>query len=377
MAVNILSGRVGMTAKPIYTMYLAVLPRYRSECIDLLRAETGSELRIYVSTAHLDPSVRTGIPTDYYSPVKMVRLWGGRAFVQLGHWGAVLSAQTAILDLNPRSITSVILLTARKLLGRRTLLWGHLYPQAGGGSKTAWLRSLMRKLSAGTILYTYSNLDRAIRDMPNSNVWVAPNSLYKLSDIGPAHGEDPRNAVLYVGRFEPAKKLPLLIKGFSQFALAHPGARLVLVGDGSEVQVLRSLVHELGIEAQVVFTGWVDDAGDLRRLFGTAFCSVSPGFAGLGLTQSLGFGIPMAVARNEPHSPEIELEASGGVAWFPSDDPLALSSTLAGLWARRDRLPSETISSHVASRYSAEAMAGGLLAALKDQDQNRLIEQTR
>ena len=72
-----------------------------------------------------------------------------------------------------------------------------------------------------------------------------------------------------------------------------------------------TLVEELGIGDKVNFAGWIDNPDSLRQFYSKAFCSASPAFAGLGLTQSLGFGVPMVVADDEPHSPEIELESTG------------------------------------------------------------------
>lgn len=352
---------------PQYSLYLAVLPKYRSRCIDLLRDALGDELSVYASSAHLDKSVRTGIPEEYFTRVRMIRLLGNRAFIQLGNWREAIRATSLVVDLNPRSLNAWLFLALRSALRHRTLVWGHLYPQAGGESKTAWLRVLMRRMASGTILYTYEDLKRAEHDMPGRSVWVAPNSLYDRASITPQGSRSgKRLSALYVGRFERAKKVDLLIRGFAAFAARVPSAKLSLVGGGSEIAALHHLTAELKIADKVTFHGWIDDIERLKELYGQAFCSASPGFAGLGLTQSLGFGIPMIVARSEEHSPEIELAASGGVTWFESDDAVALANALSETWQVKDLLPNVTLSEYVAARYSAEAMALGLESALRN-----------
>jgi glycosyltransferase involved in cell wall biosynthesis len=352
-----------VTFRSQFCMYLAVLPSYRQECIDLLRQRFGTSLELFVSAAHLDSSVKTGIDPSQYQEVRMRRLFGGRAFLQTGSWAKAVASRTLVIDLNPRSVNAWFLLAARALLRRRTLVWGHLYPVLGASSVTAKLRLLMRRVADGTITYTYSSRQQALDDLPGKPVWVAPNSLYPAAQIFPA-AAGPRDSVLYVGRFAPAKKVELLVRGFAELLRTTPGARLVLVGGGEREDAVRDLVAQLELADNVDFPGWLEGDAALRPFYERAFCTASPGFAGLGLTQSLGYGIPCAVARGERHSPEIELADTGAVSWFDGDDPIALSRVLRALHEVRGTLPLTDVSARVRELYSAEAMANGLASAL-------------
>lgn len=344
-------------------MYLAVLPAYRQECItQVLR--TDPTVSLYCSTRHLDPTVKTGIRPEQYRQVRMVRI-AGRAFLQLGYWRQALAIDDLVLDMNPRSLTAWAMLIARRSGDRRTLVWGHFHPQAGAGSKRDVLRRLMRRLSSGVITYTYSDLGDASSENPTKPAWVAPNSLYRRDEIlGSAKSGRDRIDFVYVGRFEPAKKVGVAVEAFACSGLASEGARLVLVGDGSETDALRKLATRLGVDASVLFPGWIGERTGLANIYGSAVASLCPGFAGLGLTQSLGFGVSMIVSRDEPHSPEIELAEAGGVLWFDSDSPRSLADQMILAWARRDLVPNTSYSETVAEKYSAEAMAEGLLKAL-------------
>lgn len=346
-------------------MYLAVVPSYRSACMTELRSRLGSSLEVFVSPAHLDKTVRSDPAMGWFTPVRMIRLFGGRAFVQLGSFSRAMNSTALIVDLNPRSISSWGLLLSRRVLGRRTLVWGHLYSQAGAQSKTAWLRLSMRRLASGTVSYTYSNQAAALLDLPNSPVWVAPNSLYKRDLIRPAVGS-PRQSVVYVGRFVSGKKVAILIRGFAEARRSLNEIQLVLVGDGPERPDLVALAASLGIAEHVKFAGWIESEQKLRGVYQGAFCSVSPGFAGLSLTQSAGFGIPTVVSRDEAHSPEIELADAGAVRWFETDDPISLGEQITSLWDQRGQTPMESLSTWVQQKYSAEAMADGLEMALTD-----------
>ncbi|MGR0159132.1 glycosyltransferase [Paenarthrobacter nitroguajacolicus] len=357
-----------------FVLYLAVLPKYRTECIEILHQDLGNDLRIYISEAHLDESVRSGIPEGLYSQVSMRRILKGRAFVQTGHFAEAVRADTSVVDLNPRSVTAWAILAIRFILRKRTLVWGHIHPQAGPKSKTAFLRLLMRRLASGTISYTYKDAEKARADLPGKLVWVAPNSLYKAEAIGPASSPEAldRTDLTYVGRFAPAKKVDLLVRAFAQVAASAPEMRLRLIGGGLTEPNLRQLIQDLGVSDKVDFPGWIDDLETLRPFYARSFCTASPGFAGLGLTQSLGFGIPMIVADDEPHSPEIELASVGGVDYFASDSVTDMALCISRQWDRRKALPLLDISSHVKTKYSAEAMANGLKSALTASDSSSL-----
>ena len=94
--------------------------------------------------------------------------------VQTGHWVDALRADVCVVDLNPRSLTAWILALVRRLLRRRTLAWGHLYPRAGANARSAPARAMLRRLTSGTILYGYDSVVPARFDLPKKPVWVAP-----------------------------------------------------------------------------------------------------------------------------------------------------------------------------------------------------------
>jgi glycosyltransferase involved in cell wall biosynthesis len=348
-------------------VYVAVLPAYRQACIDAL-LEEAPDVALFASPAHLDRSVRTGIDPKLYRSVPMIRI-GGKLFVQTGPLDEVLGVRNLIVDLNPRSATAWLLLLLRRLArSRRTLVWGHIFPRLGPDSKTGLLRRLMIRMSDGVIAYTYSQARdfKSDRRSPTRPVWIAPNSLYSRSALG-ASSSGSRGAILYVGRLEPSKNVHLIIPAFAEARrreLIGKEVELVIVGTGTCWSDMKSMATELGVEPSVRFLGEVYEVNQLRRIYDTSFVSLSPGFAGLGLTQSLGFGVPQIVNRQAVHSPEIELAESGEVIWFDSNTQEGREWARGLAFQQRDRVPGEQAVQLISETYSAEGMSRGLLEAL-------------
>ncbi|WP_162242788.1 glycosyltransferase [Arthrobacter sp. Leaf141] len=197
---------------------------------------------------------------------------------------------------------------------------------------------------------------------------MAPNALYSVANLGPAETGSPKNSVIYVGRLVQEKKVDLLIRAFALAGMES--TRLKIVGQGEELESLRTLASRLGCAERVDFLGPIGEPQKLGDVYSDAICSVSPGYVGLSLTQSLGFGVPMLIADNEPHAPEVELERYGGVARFTEDDPGSLADLLRNVYAGVHKFPKpEELAAPIKASYSAESMARGLLDSLRNQPQ--------
>ena len=83
--------------------------------------------------------------------------------------------------------------------------------------------------------------------------------------IGDARASDTGRWIAHVGRLHPKKSLPVLIDAFAQLRRIGRFAdlRLLLVGDGPERGRLMTQVAALGLERDVLFAGFIPDAGRL------------------------------------------------------------------------------------------------------------------
>ena len=351
-----------------YCMVIPVLPQYRDNFLTELTALAPGRILWLAGTEHFDPSVRAGVAPDLYRQTDNLFLMGRRLLVQRGTFRPATSAGVTVVDLNPRSLTAWSILLVRSALRRRTLTWGHLYPRAGRQARTSGLRAVMRRLGDGMITYTVRERDELLAEEPGTDVWVAPNALYPDAALAGQAPPGARTTILYVGRLETPKRPELLVAGFAAALPRLPTtARLVMVGEGTVRAALEEQAVRLGVGSRVDFVGHCTDLPALRTLYARAAVSVSPGYVGLALTQSLGFGVPMVVADDEPHAPEVELATEQAVTWFRARSVTDLADRLVEAFADPpDRAHSDHLIALVREHYTADGMARGFLAALEN-----------
>jgi glycosyltransferase involved in cell wall biosynthesis len=121
----------------------------------------------------------------------------------------------------------------------------------------------------------------------------------------------PERFILYVGTIEPRKNLTTLLEAFHHL-LATYDLRLVIVGKkGWLYERFFRRLRELGLEGQVIFTGYVPDE-DLPAIYSAAdlfvFPSLYEGF-GLPVLEAMACGAPV-VCSNTSSLPEVAGDAA-------------------------------------------------------------------
>jgi glycosyltransferase involved in cell wall biosynthesis len=288
---------------------------------------------------------------------------------QSGMLGHALRANVVVLVLNPRILSNWVALVIRRVSRKRTVLWGHAWPRTGKSGQRDRVRALMRWFASTLIVYTETQARELRERSPKSDVVAAPNALYSSRELIDGREALGARDFIYVGRLTEEKKPDLLLEAFERAQSALSGdIRLVFVGEGPLRAPLEKHALQAGLAERVLFLGHVSDFETLRHVYGNAIASVSPGYVGLSLIQSLGFGVPMIAARDERHSPEIEAAQEGvNVTLFSSNSLEALASALVSMarsrsdWlARRDE-----IAEQIRSRYSIEQMVSAFVGVLR------------
>jgi len=103
--------------------------------------------------------------------------------------------------------------------------------------------------------------------------------------------------LLYVGRLAPEKNLDFMLSSLEPVLKENQQLRLLLVGGGPLLEPLKVLCCELGLQDQVIFSGFVDPA-KLKNIYaaGDAFVFASrTETQGVCITEAMAAGLPCVV----------------------------------------------------------------------------------
>lgn len=340
---------------------------YRQAFVDEILASTEPTVEILVGESHFKETVRTRLqPHPRLQAVTNVYLFRRRLAWQRGVQRSALRADVTVLELNPRILSNWPVLLLRRLLNRRTLLWGHGWSRSGPGSRTEVFRAAMRRFAGTTLVYTRTDAEELRARYPQLNVRPMINAMASAEQMG--FTRPVGNGVVYSGRLVAEKKPELLIRGFAEvLGDLPPDSELLIAGDGPMRSNLEQLSDELGLRGRVTFLGRCVGQ-DLRETYTRARVAVSPGYAGLSLIQSLGFGRPMLIADQEPHAPEIEAAIPEvNCRYFEANSPRSLGQGLVGFFREAERWgeAGSSIAESCQRNYSVEQMVDQFLGALK------------
>ena len=363
------SRRTDPGGAPSAAVLQSTIPDYRVPVFAALRERLPDGLTIVCGETDFSENVRIGADLGAHVLVENVFLADRRLLWQRRTVRRLTRPRSVMLELNPRIVNTWLILVLRRLRGRRSVVFGHAWPRRGPTARTDRVRHLMRRLADAVVVYTDSQARELAALMPRHEIYAAPNALYPRSRAVRDAEHRPATDVLYVGRLVDAKKPGLLLEAFERAVPSLPEhTRLVVVGDGPLRPELEAKAGTTAVRERVQFLGHVADFETLKTLYARALVSVSPGYVGLSLTQSRRFGVPVLIARDEPHSPEVEAAESGWNAlFFASDSPDALCASLLDVFAARDhwvaRAPA--IAEACVTRYSLESMVEALARALE------------
>ena len=123
--------------------------------------------------------------------------------------------------------------------------------------------------------------------------------------------------ILFLSRLDRKKGLDLLLPAFAKLRAQHPNATLVVAGAGDDAFVnrLREGAARLGIQSDVVWTGFLDE-NDKQAALADADLFVLPSYSenfGVAVVEAMGHGLPVVVSDQVGIHREV-VEAGAGLA---------------------------------------------------------------
>ena len=136
----------------------------------------------------------------------------------------------------------------------------------------------------------------------------------------------PASAFVFgnIHRLDPSKGHDYFIKAFAEAFSSHPDVHMVIIGDGTRLQLLQDIAKRLGVSQQVHLAGLVPNASRYTRAFNVfVIPSLHEGF-GLGLLEGMAASIPV-IASDGGALPEVVGDTG---TLFPAGDQAALAEAM-------------------------------------------------
>lgn len=327
---------------------------YRQEFLWALE-DGDARVEFLVGDRHFVESVQTDVASSLVSSSgRNVFLFGRRLGFQRGVTRRAVAADVCVVELNPRNPNTWVVAVARRLLGRRTWAWGHVWPRGGSSSRSDKLRGLVRRLTGHVMVYTADQAAELRDYTPSIRAEVVPNSLYRSANLGPCT-DAPPDRFTWIGRLVRDKNPLLVVHAFKEYRSRGGQLDLVIIGDGADRAGVEEAIAHSGLSAHVVMLGWVDDRAELQRQFSRSAALLCTGYVGLNVTQSLGFGCPVIYAEGDRHSPEVCLLNPGNSRTFEAGSAPGLAEVMvqSADWS----VDRERLAQVVRDEYSADVMA--------------------
>ncbi|MFC1542427.1 glycosyltransferase [Pseudomonadota bacterium] len=174
----------------------------------------------------------------------------------------------------------------------------------------------------------------------------------RVSEIRAVAGHEKKWDAVSVGRLVPVKGMNRLVCAWSELCRQKPDARLAIVGDGEEREMLGQLAADLGVEQNIYFAGWADPLPYLADARSFVLLSRNEGM-GRAVIEAFAASLPCVVS-NVCGLSELVDETVG--ACVDAERPDEVAHALFSDWGVEIREHARAR----ADQYSVEAMVDGL-----------------
>jgi glycosyltransferase involved in cell wall biosynthesis len=163
-----------------------------------------------------------------------------------------------------------------------------------------------------------------------SRIEIVPNFV-SISEIESAPPLDDSRIVpgdellLYIGRLSPEKNLNTVIAALPRLCAERPRVKLVLCGEGPLGDALQAAIHTAGLDAHVVFTGFVRNVASwLKRACALVAVSLVEGHPNAVL-EAAAAGVPVVVSDIPAYRAVLDDHSA---MFIPVTDPSALAAAI-------------------------------------------------
>lgn len=285
---------------------------------------------------------------------------------------------TVILAPAVSSVTTWATLVFRKLLRRKTLLWGQC-GKPGDRTFKRLLQEVMNRMATGLLVYGSIEEAGAVElGTPSDKIHRVHNAVplqalaltseqlsQRLHQKLRAALTSGKLDLIYVGRINAGKNVEMLLQAGELLKNKYKNLSIRLIGDGPEAARLRNLYPDPRYE----FLGAIYDKNELQKEIMTATFVVSPSTMGLLALDALSVGVPALVPDHPHNGSEVDsLTRQVNAFLFKPDSPQELSETVDLALQSLGNIDPESFSSSRTEglqAWSPPAVADNIVSVLK------------
>lgn len=294
-----------------------------------------------------------------------------------------MSREFDVVILGPAlsSLTTWTIILGRKLLRRKTALWGASGRPADRSIRRYCYEVLNR---CSSVIMTYGELEaRAAAELgtPTNKIRIVRNATRDNQNfLAEAYGDaivaqnerlldeftsQGRGAIGFIGRVVPEKRIDVLLDAVRRLRETHPHVKAVIVGDGPSVPDLKNRYGDVAD-----FHGWVYESERLRDILSEVTFLSSPNGIGLLAVDGLRFGKYVLFPESRDNGSEVECLENGVTGWgFMASDAESLRLTaIRAADEARSQSPDQYLTSRETALklWSPDAVAENILGILSE-----------
>lgn len=288
-----------------------------------------------------------------------------------------------VVDGNLRHISQALLSTIFKLLGKKIIIWSNVFT-FGGSKQKQTFRLKWWKMFDNFLMYTEKDvLELNKIGFETKNIISINNGLNQnlienkikcwdnelLLRFKDAHNINTKNIIISSGRVNKVNEHILTIEAIKIVKQTIPDILWIVIGNGSEVENLKDISGESGLNDHVLWLGEMYDEGKKCPWFLMSKAFIHPGPIGLSLFNAFGYSLPVITHDyTSYHGPEISLFEEGKTGYlFQNKNSNDLALKIIGIIQNKEEVCEirKNVYEIVNSKNNTDIMASQFLKMLK------------
>lgn len=199
----------------------------------------------------------------------------------------------------------------RKHKSVRLFSYNHPVLKSGKGKITLldkWISKFYFRKLDRVVFYTEHSCEWALKHgFVNKNKAYWANNTVDNTEIKKYYTYQlpPKDhqVIVFIGRLISSKRIPDLLKYYSELKKNLPDLRLEIIGDGPESHFIKSAQKS---DSSITWHGTLIDEAQIAPIMNKASLVFIPGHSGLSVNHSFSYGRPYITLQGPSHAPELD-----------------------------------------------------------------------